>query len=295
MLSPETSKPEGFAGMTVAAFESRMADQMAKLIARHGGIPAVAPSMQEIPLENNSGALDFGHRLLSGNIDLLILLTGVGTRTLVNIWKIRFSLADIKQALNQTTILVRGPKPLAALKELGLKPDLTVPEPNTWEDILYALDKFKPEGLAGFTIGIQEYGETNEELMKALTSREAITIGIPVYRWALPDNIKPLQRVLDAVTSQLIDVVLFTSAAQVTHIVKLLNQTQNLERFRRALNHMMVGSIGTMTSRQLRSYQFPVDFEPTHSKMGILVKETSLNAQAIVQRKRKPPTKLSDF
>ena len=71
--------------MTVAAFESRMADQMANLITRYGGIPRVAPSMQEIPLENNADALAFGHRLLSGNIDLLILLTGVGTRTLVDI------------------------------------------------------------------------------------------------------------------------------------------------------------------------------------------------------------------
>ncbi|MEC9005786.1 MAG: uroporphyrinogen-III synthase [Nitrospirota bacterium] len=291
----ETNEPLGFAGMTVAAFESRMADQMANLITRYGGIAAVAPSMQEIPLENNSDALDFGHRLLSGNIDLLILLTGVGARTLVDIWKIRFSLADIKQALTQTTVLVRGPKPLAALKELGLKPDLTVPEPNTWEDILYTLDEFKPEGLSGFTIGIQEYGTTNEELMKALTNRGAIAIGIPVYRWALPDNIEPLQHVLDAITSQSIDVVLFTSAAQVTHIVKLLHKTQNLERFRQALNRIVVGSIGTMTSQQLRAHQLPVDLEPSHSKMGILVKETSLKAQAIVQRKRQPPAQLSGF
>ena len=281
--------------MTVAAFESRMADQMVNLITRYGGIPTVAPSLQEIPLENNAAALAFGHRLLSGNIDLLILLTGVGTRTLVDIWKIRFSLAEIKQALAQTTLLVRGPKPLAALKELGLKPDLMVPEPNTWEDILCTLDEVKPEGLSGLTIGIQEYGATNEKLMKALTNRGAITIGIPVYRWALPDNIEPLQDVLLAITSQSIDVVLFTSAAQVTHIVKLLHQTQSLEQFRQALNRMMVGSIGTMTSQQLRVHQFPVDLEPSHSKMGILVKETSLNAQAIVQRKRRSTTQLSGF
>ena len=286
-IPSKTNKPRGFAGMTVAAFESRMADQMANLITRYGGIPRVAPSMQEIPLENNADALAFGHRLLSGNIDLLILLTGVGTRTLVDIWKIRFSLSDIKQALTQTTLLVRGPKPVAALKELGLKPDLIVPEPNTWEDILYTLDEFKPEGLSGLTVGIQEYGMTNEKLMEALSNRGAITIGVPVYRWALPDNIEPLQRVLRAITSQSIDVVLFTSAAQVTHIVKLLHQTQNLGRFRQALNHIMVGSIGIITSQQLRAHKFPVDFEPSHSKMGILVKETSLNAQAILERKRR--------
>ena len=117
----------------------------------------------------------------------------------------------------------------------------------------------------------------------------------PVYRWALPDNIEPLQDVLLAITSQSIDVVLFTSAAQVTHIVKLLHKTQSLERFRKALNRAAVGSIGTVTSQQLRAHQFPVDLEPSHSKMGILVKETSLKAQAIVQRKRQPPAQLSGF
>ena len=77
--------------------------------------------------------------------------------------------------------------------------------------------------------------------------------------------------------------------------MKLLHQTQNLERFRQALNRTMVGAIGTMTSQQLRAHQFPVDLEPSHSKMGILVKETSLNAQAIVQLKRCSPEKLSDL
>lgn len=272
--------------MTVAAFESRMADQMTKLISRHGGNPLVAPSMQEIPLENNSEALAFSQRLLSGKIDLFILLTGVGTRTLVDVWKTQFPLEDIKRAMTQTTLVVRGPKPLAVLKELGIKPHLIVSEPNTWEDILHTLDAFKPEGLSGLTIGIQEYGMPNEELMKALATRGAAISRVPVYRWALPDNVEPLQQVLQAMLSQSVDVVMFTSGAQVTHIVELLNRTNDLESFRQALNRIMVSSIGTITSQRLRAYDFPVDLEPSHSKMGILVKETSEKARDIVQLKR---------
>ncbi len=287
---PDSNHPSGFAGLTVAAFESRMADQMAKLIARHGGKPLVAPSMQEIPLENNSEALAFGQQLLSNQIDLFILLTGVGTKTLVDVLKTKFTLEDIKQALTQTTLVVRGPKPLAALKELGLKPQLIVPEPNTWEDILHTLDTFKPERLSGMTIGIQEYGTPNEELMKALVIRGALVIGVPVYHWALPDDIEPLQHVLKAILSQSVDVVLFTTGIQVTHIVELLNRSNNLEPFRQALNRIMVASIGTITSQRLRDYDFPVDLEPSHPKMGILVKEASIRASSAVQYKRQNPS-----
>ena len=74
-LPPDSDQSTGFAGKTVAAFESRMADHMAKLISRHGGIPLVGPSMQEIPLENNPEALDFADHLMAGSIDMLILLT----------------------------------------------------------------------------------------------------------------------------------------------------------------------------------------------------------------------------
>src|SRR2546428_11539145 len=70
----------GFAGLRVAAFESRMAEQMIQLIERHGGRPLVAPSMREVPLEENADVLRFGERLLAGEFDLVILLTGVGPR-----------------------------------------------------------------------------------------------------------------------------------------------------------------------------------------------------------------------
>ena len=179
--------------MTVVAFESRMGEHMATLIARHGGNPMVAPSMREIPLENNAEALDFAKALMAENVDLLILLTGIGTKTLVDVWRTQFPLEAIQQALAKTTLVCRGPKPIAALKELGLKPHVTVPEPNTWRDILRTLDDWKPEGLTGLRIAIQEYGTANTDLVQGLTERGAQVRSVPVYRWALPDDVGATQ------------------------------------------------------------------------------------------------------
>ena len=287
-MTPMNTEPDatsGFAGMTVAAFESRMADHMAKLIARHGGKPLVAPSLQEVPLGNNAEALDFATQLMAGDVDLLILLTGVGTRTMVDVWKTQFTLEAIRQALTDTILVCRGPKPVAALKELGLKPRITVPEPNTWQDILYTLDTWKPDGLTGLRIAVQEYGTTNTDLTQGLTERGAHVRSVAVYRWALPDDVEPLKRTLRSIVGGNVSVLLFTSAVQVDHIVKLLDATDALAAFRDALAKTMVASIGPVTSQRLRHHGLPVDFEPSHARMGTLVKEASEHAGEILNRK----------
>ena len=278
--------PKGFRGLTVAAFESRMTEEMTRLITRYSGQPLVAPSMQEIPLENNTQALEFGDRLIAGHMDMLILLTGVGTRTLVNVWKTRFSLESITKALSQTTLVARGPKPIAALRELGLTPQLAVPEPNTWHDVLNTLDSHRPEGLGSLNIGVQEYGVSNQDLLKGLTARGANVTRVPVYRWALPQDVSPLRNVLASIIADKVDVCLITNAAQVDHIFQVLDQDHQALPFRKAMKRIMIASIGQIASECLRSHDLPVDYEPSHSKMGILVKESSEQASDILDRKR---------
>ena len=277
---------KGFDGLTVAAFESRMTEEMTRLITRYSGQPLVAPSMQEIPLENNTQALEFGDRLIAGHMDMLILLTGVGTRTLVDVWKTRFSLESITKALSQTTLVARGPKPIAALRELGLTPQLPVPEPTPWHDVLNTLDSHRPEGLDSLNIGVQEYGVSNQDLLEGLTARGANVTRVPVYRWALPENVSPLRNVLASIIADKVDVCLITNAAQVDHIFQVLDQDHQTLPFRKAMKRIMIASIGQIASERLRSHDLPVDYEPSHSKMGILVKESSEQASDILDRKR---------
>ncbi|HEV8539980.1 MAG TPA: uroporphyrinogen-III synthase [Nitrospiraceae bacterium] len=272
----------GFNGLTVAAFESRMADEMTRLIARYGGEPLVAPSMREIPLSDNHEALQFGEQLLAGRIDMLILLTGVGTRTLVDVLQTRHPRDAIKAALGRVTLVARGPKPVSALKELGLTPQITVPEPNTWRDILQVLDAT----VAGKRVAIQEYGVPNDDLLNELRTRGALVTPVPIYRWALPEDLAPLRRVLAAILEGQVAVVLVTNAIQVDHVEQVLAKDETVQRFRKALGRMVVASIGPTASEQLRSHGWPVDLEPSHPKMGILVKETSERAWPLLLHKR---------
>lgn len=273
-----------FAGLRVAAFESRMAEEMRRLIERYGGQPLVAPAMQEVPLQDNREVLLFGEQLLAGRLDMVILLTGIGTRVMIDVLLTRYRSEQLTSALRRTVLVVRGPKPKAVLREFDLTSSIDVPEPNTWRDIIEALDREKPA--AGLRIAVQEYGVINAELIASLQDRGAQVIRVPVYRWTLPDDLTPLQNVLDAILGGRVDVLLVTNAVQIDHAWQVLAQSSRLDQFHRTLCNMMVGSIGPTATERLRSYGVPVDLEPSHPKMGILVKESAERAGRILQNKR---------
>lgn len=278
----------GFNGLTVAAFESRMAAEMTRLIERHGGKPLVAPALREIPLEDNSSALRFGENLLTEGLDVLILLTGAGTTTLFEVLHSRHSKRTIADALKNTVLIARGPKPVAALKALGLQPTLTVPEPNTWIDVISTLDAHHP--LNGLRVAVQEYGLPNRDLLEALKQRGATVIAVPVYRWALPEDTAPLKQVLGEIVTGHVHVMLVTNAAQIDHVMEVSHQEGTTAQLREACRKLVVASIGPTASERLRSHGLTVDFEPSHGKMGILVKECSEQAHAILLNKNGPHT-----
>jgi uroporphyrinogen-III synthase len=274
----------GFNSLTVAAFESRMAVEIARLIKRHGGIPLVAPALREIPLDDNSAALKFGVQLTTERIDMLILLTGVGTTTLFDLLKARYPWPSIVAALKQTALVARGPKPVAALKAFGLQATLTVPEPNTWIDLVSTLDEYRP--VKGLRVAVQEYGASNLDLLEALKQRGAEVFQVPIYRWGLPEDLGPLREALDDIIAGKVAVLLITNAAQVDHVMQVLENDGKVEPFRAALKKMAIASIGPTASERLRHHEWPIDLEPSHPKMGILVKETSEQVHSILISKR---------
>ncbi len=276
---------KGLSGITVAAFESRMAVEMTRLIERYGGRPSVAPALRELPIQDNPTALRFGVRLIEGQVDVLVLMTGVGTTALFDILKARHPMSSIMVGVKQTAIVARGPKPVAALKALGITPTLIVPEPNTWVDVVSTLDEYRP--VKGLRVAVQEYGSSNLEFLEALRVRGADVFPVPVYKWGLPEDLAPLRQVLADVVAGGISVMLITNAAQIDHVMQLLEQEGKVPLFREACKTIVIASIGPTASERLRHYDLPVDFEPSHGKMGVLVKELSEQVAPLLASKRR--------
>lgn len=273
-----------FGGLRVAAFESRLAEPTAQLITRHGGQPSVAPSLRELPLEQNTDAIRFAEQLFRGGFDMVILLTGVGARTLAAAVETRYPRSRFVEALQRTTIVARGPKPVAALRELGITTVVRAPEPNTWHEILTTLDAHAP--VSGRHVAVQEYGQPNWELLEGLKQRGAQVTRVPVYRWTLPEDLEPLRRVVKAIAAGEVDVVLWTNAAQITNVLQVAGELSAEEAFRAALDRMVIASIGPTCSEALKEHGLSVDFEPSHSKLAICIKELAEHSQELLQRKR---------
>ena len=286
-LMEARTKPNGFAGLRVLSLESRRAAEMAKLIEAYGGTATVAPSMREIPLESNKEAQAFTRELLAGGFDMVILLTGVGTRALARVAETVCTREEFVAALRRVPLVARGPKPVAALKEMGVPVTLAVPEPNTWRELLAALDAKRDSlPLHGKRVAVQEYGAPNPELLAGLAERGAQVTQVPVYEWALPEDTGPLRNAVAAIAGGEVDVALFTTSIQVVHLLMIAAEMKLQESVGKAFARIVVGSIGPVTSGELRSHGISTDFEPSHPKMGFLVNEVAQHSAELLARKR---------
>jgi uroporphyrinogen-III synthase len=279
----------GFAGLRVLALESRRAAELSKLISTYGGQSIVAPAMREVPLESNSEALAFAVRLFAGEFDIVIFLTGVGARTLLGVVETTYKRDEYVAALQRIKVVARGPKPVAALREIGITPALTVPEPNTWRELLGALDDAAQSAvgirLNSTRVAVQEYGVSNPELLDGLEKRGARVTRVPVYQWALPDDLAPLRAAIQSLAEGKVDVIFFTTSVQAVHLFQVAAEMNLENEMRAGLERAMVASIGPTTSEELSRQRIRVDLEPSHPKMGFLVKEAAERAAEFVRRK----------
>ena len=268
--------------------ESRRARELGSIVTSYGGAPLVAPSMREVPLESNIEALGFADGVMRGEFDLVILLTGVGARALVEIVeRVRGDREPFLRALRETTVVVRGPKPLAVMRELNVPVWLSAPEPNTWRELLAALDERAAERpLAGLRVAVQEYGASAQELLAGLRQRGAIVTPVPVYQWAMPEDLAPLRAAVAAIASGSIDVALFTTSTQLVHLLQVADEMGQGAAVREGLRRTVVASIGPTTSEELRQQGIPPDMEPSHPKMGFLVREAAEQAADLLRGKR---------
>ena len=256
----------------VCTFESRRAEEMCSLISRQGCLPLSAPSMREIPIEHNPEAIEIIQGFLAQKFDAIILLTGVGTEALFDVARSQELYDPLIEVLAKTPIIIRGPKPAAVLSKVGLKYVVRAPEPNTWRELLTAIDDAKFE-LNGKRVVVQEYGLPNTRLYNELQNRGVTVTACPVYRWALPENTEPLESAIRRTADGKVDAVLFTSANQVSSVLTVAERIGVLDQFRAATSsRTLVVSIGPTCTEALIDNGFDVHAEASPPKMGQLAR-----------------------
>jgi uroporphyrinogen-III synthase len=278
-----------FHGARVLTLESRRGQEMGRLIETYGGQPIHAPAMREVPLKPSTETLQFADDLLAGRVEAVIFLTGVGARALLAAWQEAHPAEELFAALRETSVLARGPKPLAVLREWNVPVAVVAPEPNTWRELLHALDESKLD-LRGKHVAVQEYGVSNPELLEELRRRGARVVPVVLYHWDLPEDQAPLRSAVEGLIARRIDVVLFTTGVQVVHLFRVAEAMARKHALLAALPHAVKASIGPSTSETLASYGLTADCDASHPKMGFLVKEAAEHSALLLHHRKSSPT-----
>jgi uroporphyrinogen-III synthase len=265
-----------FNGRRVLVFESRRAREIEALVATFGGVPVVAPAMRETPMASDDEVLGFARSVIAGAFDAVVFLTGVGVRALADTATRAGEREAFIGALGRTRVITRGPKPVAALRELQVPVWANAPEPNTWRELVAAVDAKASEWtLAGSRVAVQEYGVSNTELLSALRSRGAEVTAVQAYQWEMPEDLGPLGEAARELARGTIDVVLITTGVQLIHFWRVVQGLGLEAPVRTGLGRAMIASIGPSASAEIRRHGFEPAFEPSHPKMGLLVREAA--------------------
>jgi uroporphyrinogen-III synthase len=253
---------------TVAILESRAGDRVASLIRKYGGTPFLAPALAEVPDVDAERIRALIGDWESTPPEIFIFQTGVGTRALFAATDSMELTPALLRVLQASQIVVRGPKPTAALGARKVRIDLSADDPFTTHEVLAQLHAAP---LRGKRIVVQRYGETNRELEATLESESAEVVEIATYRWAVPEDTAPIVRLIDALGRDEIDLVAFTSASQASNLFTVAQRNGKEASLRLSLDRTLVASIGPVCSATLRKLAVRVDVEAKPPKLGPLI------------------------
>ena len=252
----------------VAILETRTGAHLAELIARRGAVPMLAPALEEVPDVEPQTVIDLLQQWRTHAFKMVIFQTGVGTRALFQMTDSLGSSAELLRLLEPALVVVRGPKPVGELNARHVRIDIRAATPFTTEMVL--------EAVAGVDLDqsrvlVQRYGAANRQLCEALSARGAAVRELATYRWALPADTAPLQRLLDALASSSVDAVVFTSAVQVQNLNLVAEGTNRAGQLADLFRGVIVASIGPVCSRALMQFGIKPSFEASPPKLGPLV------------------------
>ena len=249
----------------VAILESRLGEELAGLVRKRGGEPVHAPALAELPDLDPQKIRSLVQSLGQRPAKLFIFQTGVGTRALFAATDSLGLTKDFLAFLKKAIVAVRGPKPSGALRSRGVRIDRGAADPFTTKEVL---DCIKDVDVKAARVIVQRHGSVNVELDRALEARGAEVAEIPTYRWSLPADTGPLERLIGALERGELHAVVFTNAEQARNLFAVAKGKDSL---RDALNRTLVASIGPVASAALREYEVKVGLESSPPKLGALM------------------------
>ncbi|MFF9065327.1 uroporphyrinogen-III synthase [Streptomyces sp. NPDC014891] len=255
------------AGFTVGVTAARRADELIALLRRRGAAVVHGPALRIVPLADDTDLLAATKELIGHAPDVVIATTAIGFRGWVEAAEGWGCGQELLAVLRDVELLARGPKVKGAVRAAGLTESWS---PGS-ESMAEVLDLLLAEGVAGRRIAIQLHGEPLPGFVEALTAGGAEVVGVPVYRWMPPEDIGPLDRLLDAVLSGSLDAVTFTSAPAAVSLLSRAGERGVRAELVAALRHdVLAVCVGPVTALALQAEGVDT-YQPERFRLGPLV------------------------
>ncbi|MGW4689450.1 uroporphyrinogen-III synthase [Streptomyces sp. NPDC004244] len=255
------------AGFTVGVTAARRADELIALLRRRGATVLHAPALRIVPLADDGELLAATRELLADPPDAVVATTAIGFRGWIEAadgWGIG---EELLARLRAAELLARGPKVKGAIRAAGLVEDWS-PESESLAEVL---DRLLAGGVAGRRIAIQLHGEPLPGFVEALRAGGADVVGVPVYRWMAPEDLGPLDRLLDAVVGGAVDAVSFTSAPAAASLLSRAEERGLAEPVLAGLHDgVLAACVGPVTAVPLQARGVDT-VQPERFRLGPLV------------------------
>ncbi|KAF3465704.1 uroporphyrinogen-III synthase [Streptomyces sp. Tu 3180] len=268
-MDDERQRPDHgpLAGFTVGVTAARRADELGALLERRGAVVLHAPALRIVPLADDSELLAATKEIIGQAPDIAIATTAIGFRGWVEAadgWGLG---EDLLARLREVRILARGPKVKGAIRAAGLTEEWSPAS----ESLAEVLDRLLEEGVDGLRVAVQLHGEPLPGFVESLRAGGAEVVGVPVYRWLPPEDLGPVDRLLDAAVSRTLDAVTFTSAPAAASLLSRAEERGLLDDVLAALGHdVLPACVGPVTALPLQARGVGT-VQPERFRLGPLV------------------------
>ncbi|MFE1956325.1 uroporphyrinogen-III synthase [Streptomyces sp. NPDC059524] len=265
---PQPEQAHGpLAGFTVGVTAARRADELGALLRRRGAAVLHAPALRIVPLSDDSELLAATKELLAHAPDVVVATTAIGFRGWVEAadgWGLG---EELLARLRGVEVLARGPKVKGAIRAAGLTEEWS---PSS-ESMAEVLERLLAEGVDGRRVAVQLHGEPLPGFVEALREAGAEVVGVPVYRWLPPEDLGPVDRLLDATVARSVDALTFTSAPAAVSLLERAEVRGLLPEVLSALRHdVLPACVGPVTALALQARGVET-VQPERFRLGPLV------------------------
>jgi uroporphyrinogen-III synthase len=261
---------EPLAGYTVAVTAERRREELAALLERRGARVLQAPAIRIVPLADDAELVAATRAVLAAPVDLVIATTGVGFRgwlEAAEAWDL-----PLVEHLRPARALARGPKARGAIRGAGLV-DAWSPESESSAEVLAHLLSGAEGALEGRRIAVQLHGDPLPDLVAGLRRAGAEVLPVPVYRWAPPEDVGPVRRLVGEVVAGRVDAVTFTSAPAAASLLQIADELGQRDALVAALrDRVLAFAVGPVTAGPLVAAGVPT-FQPERARLAALVRE----------------------